>query len=185
MACVLRDEHCAGGQDVLVCDPCLTAVNAALHEAPVLLRLLAAGSGRSLTRPLRDVPSRGSADGSAVPVRVHLLDLSMRLTDAIAEWAAVTGRPPARTLPGMADACTRLAAAPYRYLAVLGGVASARATLKATRAARRALVPVVGGRRRAEPCPACRTRGLVQMTEHSPAVCDYCGNEVSEVQQRG
>ncbi|MEV6817800.1 hypothetical protein AB0M72_03495 [Nocardiopsis dassonvillei] len=177
MACLLRDEVCTHAPDALVCDPCLTVLTGALTEAPALLRLLAAETGHSLARPLSDVPSRGTTEPAA-PVRVHLIDLSERLTDAIAEWAAITGRPPARTLPGMAVACARLAAAPYRYLAALGGVASARATLRATRAARRALVPVLGVRRLAERCPQCRTKGLTQLTERGPVTCDYCGTEV-------
>ncbi|WP_159944056.1 MULTISPECIES: hypothetical protein [unclassified Nocardiopsis] len=178
MACLLRDEVCAGGADVLVCDPCLTALTGALHEAPALLRLLAAQTGHSLARPLAEVPTRGTTEPAA-PARVHMIDLGERLTDAIAEWSAITGRPPARTLPGMASACARLAAAPYRYLAALGGVASARATLRATRAARRALVPLVGVRRLTERCPQCGTKGLTQLTEPGPAVCAYCDAEVS------
>jgi hypothetical protein len=178
MACLIRDEVCdAGVSEVLVCDPCLNALTGALAEAPALLRLLSAETGHSLAHPLTDVPNRGTPDPSA-PARVHMIDLSARLVDAIAEWSAITGHPPARTLPGMASACARLAAAPYRYLAALGGVASARAALGATRAARRALVPLVGVQRLTKRCPQCRTKGLTRITERGPAVCEYCGHQL-------
>lgn len=95
MACLLRDEVCAAGAlDVLLCDPCLDALTGALAEAPALLELLSAQTAPSLARPLTDVPTRGATDPSeSAPARVHLIDLSERLTDAIAEWAAATGRP--------------------------------------------------------------------------------------------
>ncbi|GAA1457679.1 hypothetical protein GCM10009603_08540 [Nocardiopsis exhalans] len=67
----------------------------------------------------------------------------------------------------------------------MGGVASARATLRATRAARRALVPLLGVRRLAERCPQCKTKGLTRLTEQGPAVCDYCGAETYGVDFSG
>lgn len=83
----------------------------------------------------------------------------------------------------MAVACARLAAAPYRYLAPPRAVASARATLRGTRAARLALVPLLGVRRLTERCPQCQTKGLTRITERGPAVCDYCGLSVQEATQ--
>lgn len=67
------------------------------------------------------------------------MDIRAILVDTVAEWAAVTGRPPARTPDGISEACERLVAHPYRYLSALGALEQAKALLRATNAARCAL----------------------------------------------
>lgn len=173
MACVIRDACDGDNGDVLFCDACVDAVTAALREAPALLKLLQAETPKTLARPLHATPTASSA-GPSSPAREHFIDLGAELVEAIAEWSAITGRPPARTLPGISSACSRLAASPYRYLAALGGIASAQSLLRATRAARRTLALTVEPRRLPDRCPSCGTRGLTQLTEYGPASCDYC-----------
>ena len=100
----------------------------------IVTELCRPGSARSPgQRDAQDAQSPAVADtcagrgfGPSSPVREHLVDIRAILVDTVAEWAAVTGRPPARTPDGISEACERLVAHPYRYLSALGALEGAR-----------------------------------------------------------
>ncbi|GAA4908287.1 hypothetical protein [Streptomonospora salina] len=176
MSCTIRDACDGARPDDLFCDACVSTVVDTLREAPALLRLLEAETPKTLARPT-DAPVTRSGFGSSTPASEHFIDLTAAITDAVADWSALTGRPAARTVAGIASAASRLAARPHRHLAALGALGAARALLRAVRSARRALALAVEPRQLGMQCPGCGTRGLTQLTEDGPVSCDYCDAE--------
>jgi ribosomal protein L37AE/L43A/copper chaperone CopZ len=173
MACLIRGA-CNGDADELFCAACVDEVTTALRETPALLVLLADEVPRTLARPAQAAPTARTAPASSAPAREHVIDVEAGVVAAVADWSAITGRPVGFTRSGAAQGCAHLLQAPYRALAVLGGLQAARSLLRAVGRARQLVAATNDRIRLSMPCPSCRTKGLTRITEQGPITCDYC-----------